>query len=300
MKRSTVIYAMAALALAACSNNETDNWADEIRLGSSLAVQQVDSRAATDIQNNAFAIGENLDVYINEDVQKGQMPSTTYPQPLTYTTGSGGALSTATRPYFPSSGNGVNIYAVYPKDAAETFTVQTDQSTDAAYKASDLMHGLPQSGNPVARTKDKVNIQFRHLLSKVTIKLVAGTGSPDLDGATVKLKSLKPSTTLTKADGSITEATGNATDITVMNSGMSGSAVVIPQTAASTNFVEVTLKSGGTLFGKLDDGSTPQFEGGHEFKYDITVNLTGLNITGSIQPWIPSANEPENGTAEMQ
>ena len=297
-KEKLMMMAAALFALAGCDNEETGNWAGEIRLGSNLAVQQVDTRAATGIQNDAFAIGENLDVYINEDVQKGQTPSTTYPQPLVYTTGSGGALSTATQPYFPSSGNGVNIYAVYPKDVAETFTVQTDQSTDAAYKASDLMHGLPQSGNPVARTKDKVNIQFRHLLSKVTIKLVAGTGSPDLDGATVKLKSLKPSTTLTKADGSITEATGNATDITVMNSGMSGSAVVIPQTAASANFVEVTLKSGGTLLGKLDDGSTPQFKGGHEFKYDITVNLTGLNITGSIQPWTP--NNTQQGNAEMQ
>ena len=77
-KEKLMMMAAALFALAGCDNEETGNWAGEIRLGSNLAVQQVDTRAATGIQNDAFAIGENLDVYINEDVQKGQTPSTTY------------------------------------------------------------------------------------------------------------------------------------------------------------------------------------------------------------------------------
>lgn len=294
-----MMMAAAAMVLTSCSNDEeTDNWNGEIRLSSGLAVQQV-TRAATDIQSDQFASGEKIDVFINEDVTGGQA-TTTYDQPLVYTAGESGTMNPPTdkQPYFPASGNGVNIYAVYPTNTASTwssttFTVASDQSADANYKASDLMYGKPAS-NPVSRTSSATALTFKHLLSKVTITLEAGTGSPVLEGAIVKLTGVNQSATVTKETGTVELINPQGpTSITVMNvtgSALSGSAVVVPQTLA-TSFIEITLANGGVLTSKnlKGDGESKITEvvltSGNEYKYTIKVNLTSLDVTSTITPW---------------
>lgn len=302
-----LFFAAAALALAACSNDsETENWNGEIRLRSGLDVQQT-TRAATDIQGAQFDNGESVDVYINENTDG--TPTTSYLQPLTYTTDGNGGMTTQTQPYYPTSGNGVNIYAIYPSGtkAGELFTVQADQSADANYKKSDLMYGKPAQ-NPVSRTSSPVNINFSHRLSKVTVVLKSGNGNPDLNEAVVTLKDVKLSATFTATaeSGSVSEATGDATDIKVMtaaNNALSGSAVVVPQTLG-TSFIEVKLKNGGVLTSSSlkDESDNPISDvvltSGKEYKYTITVNLTSLDVTSSISNW---SNGGENtGEATMQ
>lgn len=318
--KTKVFMAMAVLALVAagCNNEETDNWNGEIRLSSGLAVQQVNStRAATDIQNGEFAENEVIDVFISENVSTSQTATTSYPQPLVYTAGKSGAMTTINQPYYPASGNDVNIYAYYPSGAvgsfdasAVDFTVKEDQSNDDNYKASDLMYGT--AANPVGRTKENVNITFKHLLSKVTVTLVQGKGEPDLDGATVELLNVLPTTTLTPSTGVISEAKGNTTTIKVMTAAsgiLSGSAVVVPQTlnqevGGTRRFIKVTLKSGGILYSKdLMDSNHSSIENiemvaGNEYKYEITVNLTSLGITSSITKW--SSGDSYTGGAEME
>ena len=112
--KKQLILAAAALALAACSNDENLNDGPvAIRLSSSLEVQ---TRAASGIQGSAFDEGESVDIFITEAVEADESATTTYPQPLTYTTGTNGTMTPPTggQPYFPTSGNGVNIYAYYP------------------------------------------------------------------------------------------------------------------------------------------------------------------------------------------
>ena len=168
IKKKYLIFAAAALTLAACSNDENLNDGPvPIRLSSSLEVQ---TRAATGIQSDAFDPNEKVDVFIMEDVPTGQTATTEYDQPLTYTTGANGAMNPPAggQPYFPTSGNGVNIYAYYPVDVVhyveETmtieFSVKPDQSMDADYKASDLMFG--KAANPVSRTANAVPLTFTH------------------------------------------------------------------------------------------------------------------------------------------
>lgn len=305
-----MMMAAAATMLAACGNdNENDDWAGEIRLSSGLEVQQ-GTRAATDIQSGQFANGEKIDVFINENVTAE--PTTTYAQPLVYTAGGSGTMTPATQPYFPTSGNGVNIYAYYPSNrvgnditaTSVSFSVAEDQSSDEDYKASDLMYGTP-SQNPVSRTKSPTALIFKHLLSKVTITLVPGDGTPSLDGAVVRLRNVQPNTALNVSAGTIGNASGDTKDITVFTaatSALSGSAVVVPQTLEPT-FIEVTLENGGVLTSKeLKDGSynpitSVVLTSGNEYKYTITVNLTSLGVTSTIVPWIGAT---ATGTAEMQ
>lgn len=289
MKKNMIFAAIAALALTACSND------DDIKVGGDNAIlltsslNVAETRAATDIQTSAFDAGETVDVYITEN--NGGNNPTTYPQPIEYTTGAGGALTVGTQYYYPTSGNGVNIYALYPATAAtgELFTIKEDQSTDANYKASDLMYGKPVVANPVSPSANAVNIKFSHLLSKVTINLIAGANVTSLEGAKVELLGVKPSTTLTAGINgySITAASGDATPITVMTATetvTSGSAIIVPQTLPEM-FLQVTL-GGATLTGKLASGA-PELTAGNAYTYNITVNMRGgaLEIEGSITPW---------------
>ena len=306
MKPSFLLVAAAALTLAACGNDENLNDGPvPIRLSSSLEVQ---TRAATDIQGNAFDANEKVDVFIMEDVPTGQTATTVYDQPLVYTTGGNGAMNpTGGQPYFPTSGNGVNIYAYYPVDVAyyiedtETieFTVKPDQSTEANYKASDLM--FAKAANPVSRTANAVPLTFTHLLSKVTIILEAGAGleEADLIDAKVELLDVKPKITLTTISGSISAAEGEPTNITVFTAAegaLSGSAIIVPQELPA-RFVRVTLDDGGVLVGTLSGNSRPDLKSGNAYIYTITVNLTGLNITVSIKQWTDNEG---SGSAVME
>ena len=169
-----------------------------------------------------------------------------------------------------------------------TFTIKEDQSTDANYKASDLMYGKPAT-NPVSPSANAVNIQFSHLLSKVTINLKLDENVTSLDGAKVELLGVKPSTTLTAdINGySITDASGTATPITVMTATAtqtSGSAIIVPQTLPEM-FLQVTIGD-AVMTGKLSTGA-PTLTAGNAYTYDITVNMRGgaLEIEGSITPW---------------
>ena len=319
--RFLMATAAAAIVMVACNNEETDNWAGEIRLSSGLAVQQVNStRAANNIQSGQFAKGEKIDVFINENVTTGETATTSYTQPLVYTAGGDGSMSTSPQPYYPTSGKDGNIYAYYPSgtvtsidaDAEQVeFTVVADQSSDANYKVSDLMYGT--ASNPVKRIKDDVNITFKHLLSKVTVTLKQGAGIKDLDltNAKVELLNVLPTTKLDPSAGTISGAQGDKTDITVMDKGanLSGSAVVVPQTLnqeveGKRRFIKVTLNTGGVLYSQnLTDANNEPIgdivmKDGNEYKYEITVNLTSLDIKSSINPW--GTGGSYTGDAEME
>lgn len=319
--RFLMATAAAAIVMVACNNEETDNWAGEIRLSSGLAVQQVNStRAANNIQSEQFAADEKIDVFINEAVATGETATTSYTQPLVYTAGGDGSMSTSDQPYYPTSGKDVNIYAYYPSGTVTSideeqieFTVVADQSSDANYKVSDLMYGKPALNNPVGHTKNDVNITFKHLLSKVTVTLKQGAGIKNLTNAKVELLNVLPTTTLTPSTGVIFGADGDETDITVMkvtdSSNLSGSAVVVPQTLnqeveGKRRFIRVTLETGGILYSQnLTDANNDPIgdivmTAGNEYKYEITVNLTSLDIKSSINPWDTGGSY--TGEAEME
>ena len=307
-----LFLAVAALAFAACSNEEnevtTDNWNGEIRLSSGNIAVPASRSLSQELQLTQFDEDELVGVFVNENVTGG-VPSTTYTQPLVCTVGAdNSSLSfNAGAQYFPQSGKGVNIYGVYPSSAVTgrqvdgniDFSVQTNQSADANYKASDLMIGAPAS-NPVSRTKDPVNLSFTHKLAKIDITLIQGVGSPTLAGATVKIMNVLPTISFVPNTGSISAAKGSKTDVIAADANIDGtlkcSAIIVPQTIGDGSaFIEVTLASGGVLTYKLEAETI--FEGTKKYTYNITVNLTELTVTSTITPWGNGSTTP--GNAEM-
>lgn len=328
--KAFMTIAVLALVAAGCSNDDeiTDNWNGEIRLCSGLEAQKTGTRSiSTDLQGTKIAKDNHVGFFINEDVTSN--PGTTYTQNLDYTADGNGYFS-GTTVYFPQSGKGVHIYAYAPWKTGLTlsdsyaFTVAANQNEDKNYIASDLLWGQPMkesldnpstyvTANPVARTKENVNVSFSHLLSKIEVELVVGDGlkQDDFKGATLSILNTKPSTSLTLNDGTISAASGDATDIiaaeyskTETPALLTATAIVVPQTVKKgTKFMKLCLTTGGAFYYTLPDGdSDPDLilKSGKIYKYTITVKLTGLTVTSTIAGWgTIGADGPIEGTATM-
>ena len=211
MKKSKTFFACAMLVtLASCSNDHalsqqspTPSDPDVINIVAASS-KPVTKAVVTgnDLQDTQFADGEKINVYLEENGGN----TTTYSM-LRYKVssngpsggGSGKVLDlnmtdapSQTAPHYPISGNGIDAYALYPAlgtstpnyditSSTNTFSVAEDQKDIADYRKSDLMFGTNNwdtnnSGQPIpsfAGTKkpNPVNLYFKHLLSKIIVKL---------------------------------------------------------------------------------------------------------------------------------
>lgn len=71
-------------------------------------------------------------------------------------------------------------------------------------------------------------------------------------------------------------------------------AILVPQDMASKTLT-FSLKDGGTLTYTIPTNTT--FESGKKYQYHITLDLTGITVTSSIEDWDPVT--AVNGSATM-
>ena len=310
MKKLFFFAAAASVMLAACSSdNEEATVAEKSAIRLSTQSLTGMTRVGQSVQLTQFAASENVGIFLAEDNAGSPVTSgtnvTTYAQPLTYVADGAGNL--ANTQYWPQDGNGLHIFGVYPLAAATaaaaynatgvTFTVAADQTSDANYKASDLMTGLPTSGtNPVARTTANVPMTFTHLLTKVDVNLTAGSGFDDVSSAVVSILGTKPTTTFSVQSTTVGAASGSATDI-VAGTGAANSAIIVPQTiAAGASFIKVTVGGGDYIY-KM--GADTDFDSKKCYTFNITVNKTGLVLTTTqITDWTDGGTTPGNATLQ--
>ena len=183
------VTALAALALSACSQDETPevtSWNGEISVRASLAGLDAATRSSQytgymvktegETPQWFFKQGIDVDLFLDEPTIDGK--TKTYNNTLCYlqTTDNAGAFSFynvgnalpytrnteagAIPKYWPASGNGLYFYAWYPKNKVTTLAsngsmvLTADQGTAAASDDLDLLFGKPQAqseGHPVAR-----------------------------------------------------------------------------------------------------------------------------------------------------
>ena len=296
MKTKYFLLVAAAVAFAACSNNESDNQVQNfdnvIRLSSSLGT----TRAASDLLETNFDAGTKVKVQVTDKATSGAISY----DAVDYTVGVSGALSVEPAQYYPASGSAVKVYAYYPNNASTEsngFAVATDQSDTEAgnnyYKASDLMYA---SLDPLVKNTTNA-LTFKHLLSKIQVTLTAGVGftEDELNTATVVLKAVKYKGTFQPADGSFTAAddTENIT-ITTAAGTAARAAVVVPQDMSDK-------KLAVTIAGKALEYTFPtssNFAKGTHNDYNITVAKTGITVTSSIGAWTDGGNNSSQSAAE--
>lgn len=321
--KNYILLAAAALMLGACSNNENldnPNGPVELRLTSGLEVQTRNSHNLDTRLKN----GEEVHVWVDDATTDKELYADN-----TLTAGDQGALTGGITMYFPETGNNVDIYAIHGNWGSTALTgfwgtelthsvaqdQRTGQDTDG-YAQSDLVYAkstdVSRAGNPTT-----VNLIFTHLLSKVEVVLVRGEGYPNINKVEIlntkldaKFTPNRESEITATADGTIDGTTLNAIEIDkdlTSSKNAAGDdeskkklneAIIVPQTLAKgTPFIRVTTNEGGELIYRLKEETT--FALATKYRYTITANLTGLEVTATITPWDQKTGD-DNGTAEMQ
>ncbi len=247
--------------------------------------------ASTDgLQNTEFAEGEDVAVYIVDCDGEPTYAATPYRYRTSAAVAGHNALtyySDATTPsmlYFPAdASSNVDVYAFYPYSRFASVanratsnldvTVGTDQSTAAAYRASDVMMATPVTDHSrFPKTDNAVDLTFRHLMARLVVRLKQGTHAgtssaitaASLAASALTIGSVATEATLNMTDGTVTTGS-DATTVTVADADLAfyydnadaaisatEYAIVLPaQALTSANVVTITTAAGETISGTL-------------------------------------------------
>ena len=285
--------------MAACTSDEAAQQTDGSRVpvGLSYTTQPlVETRAAaaTNLNNDYIEVGKQVTVRISE----------THPSDYTtgsfdeykYTAGESGALALPSpAPYYPLNGTNVDILAYYPSFDGTEFSIQTDQTGNDAYAASDLMWAEPIINT--AKSPSNKTLTFAHKMAKLIVTATAGTAVTQINSVT--LKQVKPTVTFNKLNGAVSGLTGDAGDVKIVKyetaTSVSGAAVIPEQTITGALLeIGVTLEGGtpGTATYTVPSGKT--FTAGSVYTLDITVSYPEVEAETAITGWT------EGGTAIIQ
>ena len=270
MKTKKFLFAAAALTvLAACSKDDAATEPTEERVPVTLAYTTVDAaetRAAQNLNEGTFDSGESVRVRINNT------GSDMWTE-CTFTTGDAGAMTAPNPgPYYPPGSQKMNIVAFYPATADWSFSVATDQTSDASYKASDLMFA---SVTNQAKQAEAVNLAFTHKMAKLNVNITAGSGVTSI--TSVSILNVKPTVTFDQATGTVGSASGDATTITMSNQG----AAVIPAQTIDGGLLSIVTDKGTATYSVKNKA----FDAGKFYTLNITVNLRAVGTTTAITEW---------------
>lgn len=299
MKQIQLVFLIIAAILLAACHDDSD---PEIVVSTFVTngMQPAGTRAAADIQNSSFDSGEQFNLYIVDYGNK----DTKIADNVANATGT----NVGTGYYYPANGHNVDIYGIYPQSVKygdTSFSVSTTQTMDADgrtnYKNSDLMSAKVLNA---LRQEAAQTLQFTHQLSKVIVSIKRDASLAATETATLTLKSARTDATI--ANGVFSAVTGSPADISLGTVTLSSTtdyqslaAIIPPQTipassTAATDFITITLGSGGSFTYQIPEGSPKAFAGGNAYTYTITVGLKAISVTTAITDWNAPA---ENATA---
>jgi len=236
----------------------------------------------------SFNSGETIKVFVSTD---GGSSYTDYD----YTTAAAGQevglTAPASPPYFPNgSASTVQAYAYYPATAgaSATFSVADNQTSDAAYKSSDLMYAANRT--ITKGSSEGTKLQMAHKMVQLCITANAASGS-DLSIYKVKVNA-KKSVTFTPADGTAT-TTGDNGDVIALTQAGTGYVLIPPQLINNVTIkIETDAAGSPANTATFDFASASNFEAGYSYSLNLTVsaNLLGITTTTSITNWNAAIN----------
>lgn len=310
MKKILILPLMLLLLTTGCSddNNNNTNVLIPISLNSRLVVEPRQIR-----QDTQIAANQEVSFFVTH---ANSLSSLVYNNIQLRADGNGNFRSlynnADTALYYPLEDVQVDFYAVHP------YTVNTNLNTPLAFSVnqnqaniddfldSDLLYC---SVEDVRKQRNSVNMLFDHKLSKITFEIRQGQGVDLTQLSAVDVQNVEASTTIEVTTGDLTPVasspvTINAYGVRGANPGQTQltgiSAIIVPQTFTAdpaNNKRLFRFRVGGTDF-----YYTPQnnitFEEGIRYNYVITINIAGITVTSSINPWT-SADDTE-GTGEIE
>ena len=290
MHTTHFILAVAAVAFSACTHMENPieeiipEEPTEIKVPVSLSYSTVDvvaSKAAQDLNEGTFTSGESVKVRISNT---GAGEWTDY----AFTTGDAGAMTAPDPgPYYPAGAQNIDIVAYYPASAGTSFTVASDQTADASYKASDLMFA---SVTNQAKQAEAVNLAFSHKMAKLCVNITPGQGVTSINSLCVL--NVKPTVSFDQGTGAVGAADGEAVSIAMSNNG----AAIIPAQTISGGLLSIVTDKGTATYSVADK----VFEAGKLYTINITVNLRAVGTTTAITGWNSEGTVNVNPVVEVE
>ena len=285
-RKTVIIYISALLFLTGCQADKADDPRQDglvpvtltASQGSILSISGGMTRAADGLYSatSGFSGGETVRVFMNSSSSSSD-----------YTVGSptaGVSSLTGGSLYYPPSGS-ISLFAIYPAASASSHTVTYDQTSDANYKASDLMYATK-----AVDQADKANAQnlvFAHQLVKLKLNIIKGAGITEV--TEVKMKNVKRTvsvapTTSSAGIGSATSTDDENGDNILIFSGSNTSSetqtyvCVFPAQAwNNTDFITVTADS-KTVTYQLNRS---EWTAGAEYELTFHLNAVALNNTNA-------------------
>ena len=292
--RRHILYigmALSILGLASCTNDdsaEAPKSAKDTPMTFDVIHPSQTKATATEFEN-----GDKIGVYI----AKADMPleiggNTLNNEPLTLTSGTW----TPSQNLFWDEGT-YNAYAYYPYMSVTSIedqpvSVATDQSKGAtngeksAYEASDLLYAQAKG---VMASTSPVTLSFRHIMSKLTIRLVKGE---DFEGdmptdAEILIHNTVPTATFDISAGIVTrDVKGKKTTIKArQESDFQFGAIIVPQRLDNrVPLIEVIMKGVSYLF-----ESKFLFKPGVEHLVNLVITdnpeQVKIEVGGEIENW---------------
>ena len=213
---------------------------------------------------------------------------------IAWTAGADGTLTnTGETVYYGKQAADITAYHPYNAEWAGTshaFSVNTDQSTNEGYLASDLLWATASA----TKTESPVALTFTHKLAKINVTLQS-TDITDLSDATISICGTNIATNFNPATGDLSAATtANVQDIKagVTTTGvLTASAIVVPQTVSSgTKLIKVSHGS-KTFYYTLT--ANKELKSGYSHNYTLTVKEKEIELklkSENIIDW----NDEEN------
>ena len=283
--------ALSILGLASCTNDdsaEAPKSAKDTPMTFDVIHPSQTKATATEFEN-----GDKIGVYI----AKADMPleiggNTLNNEPLTLTSGTW----TPSQNLFWDEGT-YNAYAYYPYMSVTSIedqpvSVATDQSKGAtngeksAYEASDLLYAQAKG---VMASTSPVTLSFRHIMSKLTIRLVKGE---DFEGdmptdAEILIHNTVPTATFDISAGIVTrDVKGKKTTIKArQESDFQFGAIIVPQRLDNrVPLIEVIMKGVSYLF-----ESKFLFKPGVEHLVNLVITdnpeQVKIEVGGEVENW---------------
>lgn len=286
MKTNYLFIGMAALMMAACSNDENEPQVNDGRVAASFAGGITLTRATTD----AWEANDGIGIYMLEHGTKTVADGAANREYVT-TAGDGKFTPAGVEQtiYFPlDADEKVDFIAYYPQTDLTGDIYKVDMSNQKTPADIDLL----RSDNATGKNKstNTVDLKFFHRLSRVEVELTAGEGVSDaelagmsitLDKQPVKADFNVLQNTLTAGQDLATLTLNTATD------GKTASAIILPQEGASGRGLKLTLKDNTVLTWPVEADRT--FEQGKKTIFTITLKRTPVGteveVNATIQPW---------------
>lgn len=285
-----------AMSLASCSGSD---FGDEPEIdGGKLEMQfsftHPDSRQNGRATETAFENGDRVGLFVNEASLPLEVGGNTVNNALLTCEGSN--WKPAGKLYWDAGTYNATAYYPYLSEISSItdfpFSVRTDQDTPASadmlsgYEASDFLYA---SAKNLTASENPVNLTFRHVMSKLTVRMIKGDNyEGELpEEATVYIHNTVPSATIDLQAGIATRQTKGAREtITACKTGASDySAIIVPQRIENRMpLVEIVMEGVSFLF-----ESKFQFKPGVHHIMNLVIEedpgKIKIEIGGEITDW---------------